>query len=483
MQKELIRSGFTIFGRKQITDWGFFEWDPHLPFLTSSSIDTADLTSPSSNDAAMTDKEYFPSPQIDLSHLTSARQITQYIQTTCDNGKALAPNLLIDPSTVSLPREFDYSNGVYHSNQFPYGETLAGALHVATQRMGGLQKQNIDLVCGGSFLEFLVHRPTLQKQIHDTQGRARRRQNPEPDQYYLTLLPPPPTQSFTDATHAQRNSNKPVIVIAKRKRYTKNWNSAGFQFERWVTEQPSTDELKARTAEKPSMLPAAALEHMQSMKVGPFHILFHTEVDACLPGDDTELVEISAMSNVREFGMLKAYQMIASGSPFLCHGYKNVRGTAVERIEMQTLSQLVKESINAMVAHHQHYHSNGTGRVFPPSPSPGRSERAILEGLKSIEYQVRTIWRQRQQEQPHDPTGPLVLPVYQLVWLERDELVLIPMGNHPAHAPSVSTTHPTNESEEAPTDASSQSQATVQHHMPLPPTDVVAELMGYPLPE
>jgi hypothetical protein len=200
------------------------------------------------------------------------------------------PDSLVDPRSIRTPKAFLFLEPHETRNKFPHGNIEIISLHVAA-RFRGVDFADVDFVFGGSTLEMLA-----------TCDAAS-------DPFMVTIVPGTKT-----------------IMVVKNKDYTKNASDLGFQFERLMTGKAMDD--------MGSM--ESTVEHLHTMNVGPYHVLFRAETDAI---DDGSPVEIKA-SNPRYWGTKVMFQMISSGSTKLCHGKKG-RGslTGVSNQSLQHVAQ------------------------------------------------------------------------------------------------------------------------------------------------
>ena len=95
-------------------------------------------------------------------------------------------------------------------------------------------------------------------------------------------------------------------LSCKKAVYQRRLGDVGFQFERFITGHKVED-----------CADYSSVEHLHTMRVGHFMFLFDAEVDAMQV--DGSIVEIKA-SNPTNRGIKTLFQMISSGSSFLCHG-------------------------------------------------------------------------------------------------------------------------------------------------------------------
>eukprot|EP00977_Amphora_coffeiformis_P017865 scaffold5999_cov149-Amphora_coffeaeformis.AAC.2 len=216
-----------------------------------------------------------------LQDITSSQEVTKFI-----GSDAQQPRALVDISQLRVPVMFLTLSPDERENKFPFGQKLIASLHVASKR--GISFENTDFVLGGSSLGLFAN------------------QDLSDGLFCVTKLP-----------------NRKTVVVAKHKPYTQNFSHFGFQFERLVTGRSMKDSGNY-----------SSYEHIHTMKVGDYRVLFHAEVDAIY---DSEPVELTA-SNPRHWGNTKVLQLICNGSPRLCHGVKH-RG-AIEAVQLHSLARL-----------------------------------------------------------------------------------------------------------------------------------------------
>jgi hypothetical protein len=201
------------------------------------------------------------------------------------------PPKLVALQIELLPKKFEELPPQEHANKFPYGYYDVASLYVATKHRS-LNISEIDFVFGGSTLEMLARRDTS-------------------NSYLATKIPGTST-----------------ILVVKSKNYTQNYADIGFQFERFVTGGSFS-----------SRRDLSFVEHLHVMKVGSYCVLFQAEVDAMM---DDEPVEITT-AKLRNWGTKKMFQMISSGSPFLCHGVK--KGSVLQSATLMPLSEVAHRAL------------------------------------------------------------------------------------------------------------------------------------------
>jgi hypothetical protein len=180
-------------------------------------------------------------------------------------------------------------------NRFPYGNVDVVALHVASTHRG-VPLDGIDFCFGGSTLGMLASCDSS-------------------DPYMVTRVP----------------GTTGTLLVVKSKEYVADYTAHGFQFERLMTGIPMDDMDAAQ----------GCTEHLHVVDVGGHRVLFRAETDALL-SDGTGPVEIKA-SNPRYWGTKVMFQMISSGSPYLCHGTKR-RGDLVG-VTVKSLQEVSRSSI------------------------------------------------------------------------------------------------------------------------------------------
>jgi len=142
------------------------------------------------------------------------------------------------------------------------------------------------------------------------------------------------------------------IMISKNKEYEQDLGSFGMQFERLVTGRKMED-----------CSDYVRVEHLHTMTVGRFSVLFCAEVDAI---DGTgSIVEVKA-SNRRYWNTKVMFQMISSGSSKLCHGEKCKQ--ILTKLLLRNLESVANEALI--------------------SADVKRLEENILNGMDSIRTQV-----------------------------------------------------------------------------------------------
>lgn len=121
------------------------------------------------------------------------------------------------------------------------------------------------------------------------------------------------------------------IMISKKKEYEKDLGSFGMQFERLVTGRKMEDCSDFTT-----------VDHLHTMRVGDFTVLFCAEVDA-IDGSGS-IVEVKA-SNPRYWNTKVMFQMISSGSTKLCHGEK--RKQILTKVLLRNLENVAKNALQS----------------------------------------------------------------------------------------------------------------------------------------
>lgn len=208
-------------------------------------------------------------PYLGLPFVLSAEQITDKIEY---DGK---PKRLIDVKSLKddFPIPFHSLEPQKIDNRFPYSRYEIAGLHVASQHRG-VEMDEIHFCFGGSTLELLA-----------------RREVTDPNQkYYVTRVP---------------HSN--AIIIINGKEYTADRSHFGYQFERLMTGGRMEDKDDLQFS-----------EHMQVMMIGPYRVLFQAECDALYKEAPVEIKS----SHPKYWGTKVMFQMISSGSPYLCQGIK-----------------------------------------------------------------------------------------------------------------------------------------------------------------
>ena len=89
----------------------------------------------------------------------------------------------------------------------------------------------------------------------------------------------------------------------------------------------------------------STVEHLQVMEVAGYRVLFRAETDAVHYDDTGDSVEIKA-SNPRYWGTKVMFQMISSGSTWLCQGSKH-RGSLTD-ISIRSLLDVSKNALSTI---------------------------------------------------------------------------------------------------------------------------------------
>lgn len=130
---------------------------------------------------------------------------------------------------------------------------------------------------------------------------------------------------------AQNIPGTKCIMISKKKEYEKDLGDFGMQFERYVTGN-KVDDYSDYTS----------VDHLHTMRVGNYTVLFHAEVDAI--DSSGSIVEVKA-SNPRYWKTKVMFQMISSGSSKLCHGEK--RKMTLTNVLIRNLESVANEALHS----------------------------------------------------------------------------------------------------------------------------------------
>jgi hypothetical protein len=171
---------------------------------------------------------------------------------------------------------------------------LIASLHVASKHRGVILDE-LDFVLGGSSLGMLAKKSGRQSQVA----------------FRLPL------------------SSTGTIVVLNNREYFQNYADVGFQFERLVTGVQFN--------------PKAVIEfseHMHEMKVGSHRVMFLAEADACSTDEEPVEIKCSSKSQRRTDVM---FQMISSGSLWLCHGEKDFHD--FKSAKLMQLSEVVDATL------------------------------------------------------------------------------------------------------------------------------------------
>lgn len=233
------------------------------------------------------------------------------------------PDALVSFDAGDFPKRF--AKGLTpqrYPNQYPNGQFDVAGLHVAFQHRA---VKDIDFCFGGSTLDFLATQAATQ-------------QDGLSSNYVATKLPGTET-----------------ILVVKHKFYITDYATIGFQFERLMTGGQCFDPT-------PDL---GSVEHLHVMEVGEHRILFQAEVDAVYQDEPVEL----KASHPGHFGTKVMFQMISSGSPFLCHSVR--RGLTVEGVRLESLEHIAKEAVDST------------------SVTVTTLEERILQGLADLREQMK----------------------------------------------------------------------------------------------
>lgn len=250
----------------------------------------------------------------------SAAEIRQHIDRTVEPDPIMNQRVI----AAKLPTQFlpILKSRINRRNQYPYEVPHIASLHVLS-RYTTVPVADIDFLFGGSTLEFLARR-----------------------------------ERSSNCYLACRVAN--VITIKKHKIYTNQPMEYGFQFERFVTGKPMQEDSQSGST-------TTFIEHLQVLQVGThFKVLFSAEADA-MYGDDP--VEIK-VSSPRYWGTKVAFQMISSGSLYLCHGHRE--GTKLQKVTLFSLAQIC-------------------AGAFPTRKDTLQWERNILEAMEQLKAGMEGI--------------------------------------------------------------------------------------------
>ena len=204
------------------------------------------------------------------------------------------PDKLARTSFHRVPYRFTPLAPLEFERRFPYGELGIVCLHVAS-KYRNVDMGTIDFLFNGSMLDILACRD-------------------ENETIYVTQIPGTGT-----------------IMMSSKAAMEMNYATVGHQFERFVTGKSMP----------PKITSVQYNEHIHTMQVGAFKVLFRAEVDAL--DEAGNAVEIT-FSNPRYWGTRKMFQMISNGSVQMCSGRKE-RGLTVTRTDLLPLSRVVQDAL------------------------------------------------------------------------------------------------------------------------------------------
>jgi hypothetical protein len=325
----------TVLDIHPIKDYGFFEWTPG-PGANQRLKSHGDVTY---EDIESGLRRLRAGCKQDPKHTAPAAAPAASVEKLVE---ALAISTPEAPSTLNyqrtrLPMNFKSLPPSTSVNRFPNAPGYAASIVVAMDR--GLCMESVDFMMGGSALD------VFSQGVIDVRSGAK---------YF-----------------AQRVGK--TIVVAKHSEYMNDFADVGHQFERLVTGGSVED-----TA------PGPLYQHLQTLSVGPYTVLFSAEVDAV--DEDGKVVEVKS-GNPRYFGTKLIWQMVSSGAKTLVRAEK--RGMRLLGIKRVGLDALVKEQ---------------------PKSTLVEQQRAIIKSLGYLKEMAKDIPDSRPVEITFDGTGrPVVL--------------------------------------------------------------------------
>ena len=300
--KELEKSTFEIF--EPIMDLGFFSWRPNVGTPIQPFADD--------------NRQY-----LDIGSIESPTAVTARIDL---DGM---PHKLVNLKRLQVPKRF--RSGLpsnKYVNKFPYGQIEIACIYVAAKHRG-LDLTDVDFVFGGSTLDLLASQTAVRE--NDDKLMSMERHTP----YFATRIP---------CGSGDGGSRQGPILVCKQKEYVQDVCHECLQFERYVTGQDITGGIGDELLD--------FVEHIHLMKVGPYKVLFHSEIDAMITNNKngrTSLVEVK-MSNIIFQKTRGLFQMISSGSSALCLGERGYGGrnkmNRVMSIDLKSLSDVARATLD-----------------------------------------------------------------------------------------------------------------------------------------